>query len=151
MMRHVMVTCTGRASAPHTLRSLALFSSRVVGTEEQWEEEFTGSRDYSAAWVEAGKDPTMAGFDALLDHPGKPRQRVTIAMSVDGVPVPDNIEGGAEGLRFWAQRHAYTKYEITCPTCGLNLSQRVEKVWPKLTAANVEEYGVSRVLLRDII
>lgn len=157
MTKYVLITCTGRAGEPHKSTRIALLQTIDAGDGvEEWDELETSSHAYRLAHEQMMQDnPKELG--AMDPHPGSPRQRITVHMTGDGVPIPEDLESlpGKPGniaaaLKFWSDRHAYTKYEAECGLCGLNLSQRAEKLGPKLSAATPRD-GMVNVLLRDIV
>lgn len=156
-MKTVVVVCAGGRRHPHPskLALVARFQSVLYGTEaegyvEQWDEADIETRQYRAEM-----DQALAESPYWLppppDVPG-PRQVVTQWITEGGVPVPDHIEGGTEGLAFWNRQPSYRKFRLACPhpKCTLDVQLHQDKLFPALTATDTPEDGESRLLLRDL-
>lgn len=152
MRRMVTVICTGRKRDPHPKERATLIARFAVveyeGGGETWEELDVVSREY--------RDEQQRLLD---EHPHYappppdaegPRQVVTQWITPGGVPRPDNIEGGAEGITFWDAQGAEARYGMRCPTCGLDATLKQERLDRALSEANPAGHGESRLLLRDL-
>lgn len=162
MTRQVDLSCKGRPEWRHRKESLAMFRSYLVGTEaegyvEEWEEVPVGTPQYHAqldALVEQSRargDVGMGPFDAMSDHPGKPRTSAIQAHLVGNVPVPEDMT--LESFAFWQKQDSRPRFEASCPRpgCPLRFRATSDRLFPILTETNRTEYGVASLALWDLI